>query len=114
MRHASSKRSLGCSSVYVLLFPLLDRPFTHRNLLVVIYLMVLLTLVNRAQSQGFNNIWYSHIAYVPWFGEWISGAYPMYPGMAPQQPYYYQQPGRSLVIQPGVDGAAPMVTSVPT
>ena len=58
---------------------------------------------------------------LPWFGE-MPGYYnthaggPMYPpsaGMAPGYPYPYppmSAPGHSIVIQPGMNGAPPIVT----
>jgi hypothetical protein len=83
-----------------------------------------MALVSRAESLGRPDIWNDHISVVPWFGEWPGfGAYgqgqvaygqqPMMyqPGM--QQPYYVQQqPGQSLMIQPGANGMPPTVTTV--
>ena len=57
---------------------------------------------------------------LPWFGE-MPGYYnthpggPMYgPGMAPGYGYPYNpMPGHSIVIQPGMNGAPPIVTQAP-
>jgi hypothetical protein len=83
---------------------------------------VLFQLVAQAQRFGRWQIWSEPIRELPWFGEmpgYYNTNYPMpYPpspgGMYP--PYYpppMAQPGHSLIIQPGVNGAPPTITQVP-
>jgi hypothetical protein len=78
---------------------------------------ILFKLVGLAQRFGRYYIWTEPIRELPWFGE-MPGYYntnaggPMYPppGMAPGYGYPYQPPGHSIVIQPGLNGAPPIVT----
>jgi len=103
----------------------------------MIFLCVLVTLTSRAASLGRPNIWNEPIQEVGWFNEYPGypgyghymgagqgGQYPggqmaqfygtYRPGMTAQGQYYVpQQPGTSLVIQPGMNGAPPTVTHVP-
>ena len=86
-----------------------------------------MTLTNRAQSLGRPDIWREPIREVGWFGElpgWpgygnYGGQYgPQFhgtyqPGLTGQGQYYVpQQPGTSLVIQPGMRGMPPTVSHV--
>ena len=80
---------------------------------------------------GRYEIWREDIRELPWFGQ--APGYPGvgytsyssqyrggYPGSYAQYPTTYgsnvvqQQPGHSLVIQPGMNGGAPTVQQVPT
>lgn len=105
----------------------------------VIAIFILFQLVHQAERFGRWHIWtepirglflrislyasyLSTFAELPWFGE-MPGYYNAVPhGMAypPQSPYPYYpgampmvQPGSSIIIQPGVNGAPPTVTQVP-
>ncbi|KII95196.1 hypothetical protein PLICRDRAFT_34035 [Plicaturopsis crispa FD-325 SS-3] len=84
----------------------------------ILYFVVLWTLANRAQALGRRYVWIEDIRELPWFGE--------YPGyqqfQMTQQGYYnggnggyvvHQQPGHSVVIQHGQNGAAPTISQVP-
>ncbi|THG95810.1 hypothetical protein EW026_g5916 [Hermanssonia centrifuga] len=111
--------------------------------LFVIFLWIVITLTSRAQAMGRPYAWSEPIFELPWFGQYPgmpeSGygspgqhyAYPAgspqmgYPGFQPgmQQGYQpgmvnggyvvSQQPGHSVVIQPGRGGQAPTITQVP-
>ena len=83
---------------------------------------------------GRYDIWRDDVRELPWFGQ--APGYPGtgyaayssssqygnrgYPGSYSQYPTTYggnvvqQQPGHSLVIQPGINGGAPTVQQVPT
>ncbi|EIN10630.1 hypothetical protein PUNSTDRAFT_84829 [Punctularia strigosozonata HHB-11173 SS5] len=95
---------------------------------------IIVVLTSRAKTLGQYYAWQEPIAELPWFGE-----YPGYEGMAgggPRgYPMYYpypqaqpaqggfvvsqgghvvqQQPGHSLIVQPGQNGQAPTITQVP-
>lgn len=73
--------------------------------------------------------WREHTSQLGWFGEWPAyptegihprappyayGPYPQVYGIHPTTGNYVQQaPGHSVVIQPGVNGALPVITQVP-
>ena len=108
-----------------------------------IFLFILVALTTRAKTLGRPYAWAEPIVELPWFGQWPGypeGQYPgagammypqggmmMMPGYAypagqpmyapgqPVQPGYVvqQNPGHSVVIQPGVNGQAPTITQVP-
>ncbi|KAH0587545.1 hypothetical protein H2248_006325 [Termitomyces sp. 'cryptogamus'] len=89
----------------------------------VLGLLFLFRLVNLAQTYGRFDIWREPIRELPWFGE-APGFYnthtqqgPMmqYPAGYPygQQPMGAMHPGRTIVIQPGVNGQPATVTTVP-
>jgi hypothetical protein len=80
---------------------------------------------------GHYEIWREDIRQLPWFGQapgypgvgyttYSSQQYRGYPGSYAQYPTTYggnvvqQQPGHSLVIQPGMNGGALNVQQVPT
>lgn len=109
--------------------------------LFVIFLWILISLTTRAQALGRPYAWSEPIIELPWFGQWPgwmegesgggyaypAGSYPgtPYQGQMPMgyggQPgqamgggYVVQQnPGHSVVIQPGANGQAPVITQVP-
>jgi hypothetical protein len=84
--------------------------------------IILLFLVSRAQSLGRPHMWEEPIRELPWFGE-LPGYYnrgmaqPTYAPYPPMQypagGQYMQTPGHSIIIQPGVNGQAPVITQVP-
>ncbi|KXN86285.1 hypothetical protein AN958_10147 [Leucoagaricus sp. SymC.cos] len=85
-------------------------------------LILLISLVSRAQAFGRFDIWREPIRELPWFGEApgyyntaVTGAPQAYPVMAqyPAGAYPQAQPGSAIVIQPGVNGQMPTVTQVP-
>ncbi|KAI0796635.1 hypothetical protein C8Q75DRAFT_802321 [Abortiporus biennis] len=103
-----------------------------------IFLWILIALTSRSRALGRPFAWSEPVIELPWFGEWPgwpadSGPYPGYgypmgmgyPGGQPVayggQPaqvvsggYVVQQnPGHSVVIQPGMNGQAPTITQVP-
>lgn len=89
----------------------------------VIAIIILFQLVHQAQRFGRWQIWSEPIRELPWFGEMPGYYNTSYPGMQyPQSPGAYPyfpgampmvQPGSSIIIQPGVNGAPPTVTQVP-
>jgi len=110
--------------------------------LFAIFLWILISLTTRAQALGRPYAWSEPIVELPWFGQWpgwpeggdMGGfAYPA--GSHPGSPYsgaggmpmgygqpgqmmgggyvVQQNPGHSVVIQPGVNGQAPTITQVP-
>jgi hypothetical protein len=97
----------------------------------MIFLCILIILTSRAALLGRPHIWREPIQEVGWFGEYPGypgygthmmhqgGAQPQFygtyqPGLTAQGQYYVpQQPGTSLVIQPGMNGQPPTVTHVP-
>ncbi|KAG9317284.1 hypothetical protein JVU11DRAFT_1479 [Chiua virens] len=92
----------------------------------VIFFLIVITLTTRAVALGRVYAWREHISQLGWFGEWpaypTEAVYPRPPYANPQPygvPYptggnYVQQvPGHSVVIQPGVNGAPPVITQVP-
>jgi hypothetical protein len=73
-----------------------------------------------------KNIWYEPIRELGWFGEFpgyynqsgMTAPQMVAPGMGmpmvyPGQQMYYQQPGQAIIVQPGVHGAPPTVTTQP-
>ncbi|KAH9899835.1 hypothetical protein C8Q73DRAFT_639374 [Cubamyces lactineus] len=106
--------------------------------LYAIFLWILISLTTRAKVLGRPYAWAEPIIELPWFGQW-----PGYPeggqfagGMYPPAPYGYpmmnvpsmggyagsqmapgyvvqQNPGHSVVIQPGINGQPPTITQVP-
>ena len=106
-----------------------------------IFLVILITLASRAQARGRPFAWAEPIVELPWFGQWpgypesqYPGAGMMYPGQmmmpgyaypagqpmtyattAPGQPGYVvqQNPGHSVVIQPGMNGQPATITQIP-
>ena len=108
-----------------------------------IFLYILIALTTRAKSLGRPFAWAEPIVELPWFGQWPGYPEGQYPqnGMY-QMPYAYpagqpmsmgsmgsmgypaggqvapgyviqQNPGHSVVIQPGVNGQPPTITQVP-
>jgi len=96
-------------------------------------------LATRSVAMGRYDIWRDDIRELPWFGQgpgYPGASYPThstqygnrgypgstYPGSYAQSQYpttyggnvVQQQPGHSLVIQPGMNGGAPTVQQVPT
>jgi hypothetical protein len=105
--------------------------------LITLYFVFLVTLASRSVAMGRFYIWREDIRELPWFGQ--APGYPGvgyaayssqygsrgYPGQYPQYPNaqypttgygtnVHQQPGHSLVIQPGINGGAPTVQQVPS
>jgi len=102
--------------------------------LLTLYFIFVLTLATRSVAMGRYDIWREDIRELPWFGQ--APGYPGasystysaqygnrgYPGSYTQGQYpttyggnvVQQQPGHSLVIQPGINGGAPTVQQVPT
>ncbi|KAI0722936.1 hypothetical protein C8Q76DRAFT_793930 [Earliella scabrosa] len=111
--------------------------------LYAIFLYILIALTTRAKSLGRPFAWAEPIVELPWFGQWPGYPEGQYPqnGMY-QMPYAYpagqpmsmgsmgsmgypaggqvapgyviqQNPGHSVVIQPGVNGQPPTITQVP-
>ena len=103
-----------------------------------IFLWILISLTTRAKVLGRPYAWAEPIIELPWFGQWPGypegGQFPngMYPpgqygypmmgvpsmgGYAGSQmaPGYVvqQNPGHSVVIQPGMNGQPPTITQVP-
>jgi hypothetical protein len=116
-------------------------PSHSQHITVTLYFIFVVTLASRSVAMGRPDIWRENIIELPWFGQAPGypgvpySAYPSqygsrgYPGQYPQyqqQQYQagypttyggsvvHQQPGHSLVIQPGMNGGAPMVQQVPT
>ncbi|KAI1786516.1 hypothetical protein LXA43DRAFT_1033492 [Ganoderma leucocontextum] len=111
--------------------------------LYAIFLYILIALTTRAKALGRPYAWAEPIVELPWFGQWPGwpeGQYPQQNGMYPQNgmyqaPYAYpagqpmayapsaqqmapgyvvqQNPGHSVVIQPGVGGQPPTITQIP-
>ncbi|KAF8268231.1 hypothetical protein EI94DRAFT_1195107 [Lactarius quietus] len=104
---------------------------------VLFFLLLVITLANRSQIQGWTDIWHEDIVNLPWFGQ-----YPGYPGyslyssyLGPQDstmlstpastPFVgpsqnlgnggiiQHQPGHSVVIWPGVNGGPPIIEQRP-
>ena len=100
-----------------------------------IFLWILISLTTRAKALGRPFAWAEPIIELPWFGQWPgfpegqyppNGMYqqpyaypagaPMYAGSGPQMTPGYviqQNPGHSVVIQPGVGGQPPTITQIP-
>ncbi|KAI0638220.1 hypothetical protein C8Q77DRAFT_1215088 [Trametes polyzona] len=104
--------------------------------LYAIFLWILIALTSRAKALGRPYAWGEPIVELPWFGQWPGypegGQFPqgMYPGqygypamgMQPMGAYgpqiapgyvVQQNPGHSVVIQPGMNGQPPTVTQIP-
>ncbi|RDX55661.1 hypothetical protein OH76DRAFT_1397057 [Lentinus brumalis] len=105
--------------------------------LYAIFLWILISLTSRAKALGRPYAWAEPIIELPWFGQYPgypesqypqSGMYQMpyaypagqpmsmgYPGGAQVNPGYViqQNPGHSVVIQPGVGGQPPTITQIP-
>ncbi|EPQ54263.1 hypothetical protein GLOTRDRAFT_116829 [Gloeophyllum trabeum ATCC 11539] len=106
-------------------------------ILLAVYLIILIALTGRSQVLGRPYAWQEPIIELPWFGEYpgYPGPYQysdgyaqngqmmpgygqptyVYPGMmgGGQMPYVIRQnPGESIVIQPGMNGGAPFVQQV--
>ncbi|KAI0335501.1 hypothetical protein GY45DRAFT_804825 [Cubamyces sp. BRFM 1775] len=107
--------------------------------LYAIFLWILISLTTRAKVLGRPYAWAEPIIELPWFGQWPGypegGQFPngMYPsgqygypmmGMPPPMGGYagsqmapgyvvQQNPGHSVVIQPGINGQPPTITQVP-
>jgi len=106
-------------------------------ILLLFFLLLVITLANRSQIQGWTDIWHEDIVNLPWFGQ-----YPGYPGyslyssyLGPQDstmlstpastPFVgpsqnlgnggiiQHQPGHSVVIWPGVNGGPPIIEQRP-
>jgi hypothetical protein len=98
--------------------------------LLTLYFVFLISLATRSVAMGRYEIWREDIRELPWFGQapgYPGVGYVTYPsqyrgyaGSYAQYPTTYggnvvqQQPGHSLVIQPGMNGGAPTVQQVPT
>jgi hypothetical protein len=107
--------------------------------LLTLYFVFVIALATRSVAMGRYDIWREDVRELPWFGEapgypgtgytaysGQSGQYGNrgYPGSYAQSYAQYptsyggnvvqQQPGHSLVIQPGMNGGAPTVQQVPT
>ncbi|KAH9999818.1 hypothetical protein BJV77DRAFT_1058161 [Russula vinacea] len=101
--------------------------------LITLYFVFVVTLASRSVAMGRFYIWREDIRELPWFGQ--APGYPGvgyaqyssqygsrgYPGQYAQYPsttyggnVVHQQPGHSLVIQPGMNGGAPTVQQVPS
>ncbi|KAG7096945.1 hypothetical protein E1B28_004343 [Marasmius oreades] len=88
--------------------------------LFVIAFTILLNLISQAQRLGRYNIWREPIQELGWFGEW-PGYYNTH------QPQHYQggipygmpmqmapgQPGQTIIVQPGMNGAPATVQQIP-
>ncbi|KIJ70549.1 hypothetical protein HYDPIDRAFT_105292 [Hydnomerulius pinastri MD-312] len=95
------------------------------------FFVIVISLTTRAVVLGRVYAWREHISQLGWFGEFPGypteniyprlpygayGAYQQPYGMMPQQMgsnVVQQVPGHSIVIQPGMHGAPPMITQVP-
>lgn len=106
--------------------------------LLTLYFIFVFTLATGSKARGWYNIWRDDIRELPWFGQtpgypgagytysaqYGNRGYPgsYVPGSYPQAQYptsyggnvVQQQPGQTLVIQPGMNGGAPTVQHVPT
>ena len=100
-----------------------------------IFLWILIALTTRAKAFGRHYAWGEPIVELPWFGQipgfeggqYQNGMYPGqygYPMMQQPMPGYagpqiapgyvvQQNPGHSVVIQPGINGQPPTITQVP-
>jgi len=84
--------------------------------LFIIFFVLVIALTSRAVTMGNRRAWSDHITELPWFGEYYyQGAYG---GYGVQQMYYppgaiQQQPGHSVIIQPGHHGQPTTVSQVP-
>ncbi|KAI0776084.1 hypothetical protein BD413DRAFT_649335 [Trametes elegans] len=103
--------------------------------LYAIFLWILIALTTRAKAFGRHYAWGEPIVELPWFGQipgfeggqYQNGMYPGqygYPMMQQPMPGYagpqiapgyvvQQNPGHSVVIQPGINGQPPTITQVP-
>lgn len=85
--------------------------------IVALFFVLIVALTTRAVTLGNRRAWSDPITALPWFGEFFySGSYG--PGGYPQPMYYppgaiQQQPGQSLIIQPGHNGQPTTVQQVP-
>jgi hypothetical protein len=100
---------------------------------VTLFFIFVVTLASRSVAMGRHYIWREDIRELPWFGQ--APGYPGvgytsyssqygsrgYPGSYAQYPstnyggnVVHQQPGHSLVIQPGMNGGSSVVQQVPT
>jgi len=95
-------------------------------ILFALFFIIVIALTNRAVGFGNHHAWEEPIQHLPWFGEMpdyyrqaYGGGYGGQPGF-PGQQYMYppgaiqQQPGHSLIIQPGRHGQPTTVQQVPT
>ncbi|KAF5320926.1 hypothetical protein D9619_000924 [Psilocybe cf. subviscida] len=99
-------------------------------ILLVFAFFVLLQLTQQAEMYGRYKIWSEPIRELPWFGEMpgyyntntqgMPGQHMMqYPGTPGGYGYPHQggypvpNPGHSIIIQPGMNGAPPTITQVP-
>jgi len=86
--------------------------------LFAIFFILVIALTSRAVAMGNRYAWVEPIVDLPWFGE-IPGYYQVPYGYgAPQQTYMppgtvQQQPGHSVVIQPGHHGQPTTVQQIP-
>lgn len=135
----SSKHSLGLRFACVRSLSPINTPPHSLFITVTLYFVFLISLTTRSVAMGRYDIWRDDIRELPWFGQ--APGYPgagyatysssqygntsqygnrSYPGSYTQYPTTYggnvvhQQPGHSLVIQPGMNGGAPTVQQVPT
>jgi hypothetical protein len=132
----SLKHSLGPRFACVSFLSPIYTPPHSLYITVTLYFVFLITLATRSVAMGRYDIWRDDIRELPWFGQapgYPGAGYPThtsqyssqygnrgYPGSYGQYPTTYagnvvqQQPGHSLVIQPGINGGAPTVQQVPT
>jgi hypothetical protein len=93
-----------------------------------LFFLIMTTLTTRAVALGRVYAWREHTSQLGWFGQWPAyptdslhprghpyayGQYPGAYGMPAGGNYVQQVPGHSVVIQPGVNGALPVITQVP-
>jgi len=100
--------------------------------LITLYFIFLLSLGTRSMAMGRPDIWSDDIRELPWFGQapgwpgqgyptyssqyprgYSSGQYSQYPATTYPGSVVQQQPGRSIVIQPGMNGMPATVSQVP-
>jgi hypothetical protein len=137
----SLKHFLGLRFACVRFLSPIYTPPHSQYITVTLYLVFLITLTTRSVAMGRYEIWREDVRELPWFGQapgypgsgystysqygnrgYPGSTYPgsTYPGSYAQYPTTYggnvvqQQPGHSLVIQPGINGGAPTVQQVPT
>lgn len=100
---------------------------------VMFFMIFVIVLANRSQILGWPHIWDDDILDLPWFGE-LPGfpgqaLYPPYPGPNSQVGYQglttagpqmlgnggvvQHQPGHSIIIWPGANGAPPRIEQRP-
>jgi len=88
--------------------------------LFAIFFILVVALTSRSAAMGNRYAWSDPITDLPWFGEMPGYFQASYGYGAPQQQMYYpppgavqQQPGHSVVIQPGHHGQPTTVQQIP-